>query len=141
MVGVLLAYLFPWAGVKEMITSGCLAACELIGLQVVRLSPATFVLGGMPLRIDTGCSMVDVYLGSLPLLWCAGRSWLWNGGVAASFFLLLMPLNIVRLVAGFWAISYGASWFWAHEVVAGFVYYAIFESLCQWRQVHDTYRK
>ncbi len=137
-VGVLIAYILPWLGVKELITSACLWACDLFSVAAIPLSSTSFALKGIAFEINTGCTMWDVALGAIALLWCRERTWLWNSAMILVFTAGLMLLNIARLTLGFVAFEKGVSWFWSHEVVAGIVYWTILETLCEWRLYHDT---
>ena len=130
-LGAVLAHLLPWNGLRAGITTACVALSHAMGMEVTRLSADTFSLPGWPMRIATSCTMIDVYLAALPLLWSARRGWLGNLRLFVTFFAGLMAFNVVRLVAGFWLFTHGLSWLLAHEVFAGFVLFAVFEWICR----------
>ncbi|MCA9780244.1 MAG: hypothetical protein KC800_26140 [Candidatus Eremiobacteraeota bacterium] len=130
-LGVLLAYLLPWSGLKAWTAGACVSLCRFLGLPAVRASETSMFLGDQCFENSTACTMIDVYLGALGLLWMASRSVRENLELAAFFFLGLTALNLARLTAGFWLLENGVSWLIGHEVLAGLTYFLIFEWICR----------
>lgn len=97
-------------------------------MQAQFLPPSSLGFPGWNIHIATSCTMIDVYLGALPLLWTGA----WGRDLRRFllFFLGLMTLNVARLVAGFWLVHQGVSWELGHEVVAGVVFYLVLEWVC-----------
>lgn len=129
LLGVVVAHSLPWNSLREATTAACVTCSRWVGLDAVRLTPTGFALSGWPLSVDVACTMIDVYLAALPLLYSKGETAWGNARPAICFFVGLMVLNITRLVAGFWLYEHGVSWLIAHEIFAGFVYFAIFQYL------------
>jgi hypothetical protein len=130
-LGAVVAHLLPWDGLRYATTSACVALSQAVGLHVVRLSATTFSLPGWPMEIRTSCTMIDLYLAAIPLLWVMGEGVRANLARALRFFAGLMALNLARLVAGFWLFARGMPWVLAHEVFAGVVMFGILEWICR----------
>lgn len=130
--GVLLAYLIRWPRVCSWTASAVVAVSKAIGMPIHRVGETQFYLGQEAFYVAIGCTMFDVFLASVPLLWTRGCTLVYHFALIFAAFWGIFALNILRLELGFWLYLHGWSWQLSHEIMAAFFYYAIFEWHC-WR--------
>lgn len=124
---VLLVNVLPFGWLQEGVAAACVALCGLVGLEVVRLSSDVIALPGWPMEIAVACTMIDYYVGFGVFVWPGPKRWRPFLRLMVVFFPLLMGLNLVRLLFGFWLFTEGVTWPIAHEVVMGLVYFGLTE--------------
>ena len=129
---VLLTYCFPWQWLRFVTSAAVLRISASLGMATARVSFDTIRIQGQLFRVVIACTFVDVFMGSVPLLWDVRKSLSGNGarllGVAVIFF----ALNLVRLEIAQVLYFRGVSWTLADEVLGGFAYFAVW--LFLWRQ-------
>ena len=87
---------------------------------------------GQLFRVEIACTFVDVFMGSIPLLWDVGKSVLRNALRLLAVAVIFFALNVVRLEIAQVLYSRGVSWTLADGVLGGFAYFAVW--LFLWRQ-------
>lgn len=140
-VFVALCYLLDWTWLRALTESTLLQLSVWLGVPMRPIGAGLVGLDGLRIEFVVACTMVDAFFGAIPLLWRTGRGFthsytdlvrsiredLWpNLLLLAAVFLGVFALNIFRLELGFVAFHRGVPWWLAHEVVAGFAYFALF---------------
>jgi len=124
-VFVALCYLLQWWWLRMATTTALLDLSGWLGVPMRRLGPDVVTLDGLAIQFIIPCTMVDAFFGAIPLLWRRSAGWL-NLPRLAVVFGGIFALNLIRLEVGFVALHRGVPWWLAHEVVAGFAYFAVF---------------
>lgn len=128
-----LAHQFQWNWLRFVTSEAILRLSSSMGLSTIRISFDTIRVEGELFQFVTACTFVDVFLGSVPLIWKLGesvtRNMYWVIGAA----LVLFAFNVARLEVGQILYCRGAlSYVWADDVVGGIAYFVVFYVL--WRQ-------
>jgi len=118
-------------GVRFLTSECVLRISASLGLAASRVSFDTILVGGQAFQFVIACTFVDVFMGSIPLLWDLKKSVLRNilGLIATAT--VLFGFNVVRLVVAQALYYRGVSWTVADEVLGGLAYFAIW--LAIWR--------
>jgi exosortase/archaeosortase len=95
-----------------------------------RVSFDTILLGGQAFQFVIACTFVDVFMGSIPLLWDLKKSVLRNILWLIATAAVLFGFNVVRLEVAQVLYYRGVSWTMADEV-RGVAYFAVW--LAIWR--------
>ena len=127
LLGVFVAQSLPWVWVKSFTTATAVALSQALGLQVQQVAFNLMRFPDHLVKVTVPCTMLDYLFGAAPILWCVRRSLYGNLRLLALLALLLIPLNQIRLVAGFWLYAQGITWMWAHETITALAYFAITE--------------
>ena len=126
------AHLFQWTWLRFVTSEAILRISLFLGMTAERVSSDTINFHGQLVEFVTACTFVDVYYGSIPLLWNLKKTFLrnvsWLVVVAAIFF----ALNVVRLEIGQILFAHGLSWMLADNLPGGVAYFAAW--LLIWRQ-------
>jgi exosortase/archaeosortase family protein len=122
---VVLCFAFPWHFWRAAITAAVIAGLHDPLNPAVPLDFDTFNYGSVTFQIGTSCVALDVFFGSIPLLWQRQRPLGRNLVFFALYFLVLSIINLVRLILTFRLNATGVSWFLAHDVISGFFYFGI----------------
>ena len=127
------AHQFTWGWLRFVTSEVILRISTALGLTAVRISHDTILMRGELFCFVIACTFIDVFLGSIPLLWDLEKSLLNNilGLIAAAA--VLFCFNVVRLEIGQILYLRGVSWTLAHEVMGGFAYLAVW--LVLWRNM------
>ncbi len=126
-MALLLVNVLPFGWLQEAVAAACVALSALVGLDVTQLSPYVILLSGWPVEIAVACTMIDYYFGFAVFAWSGSRGLWGNVRLLAGFFPILMAINLIRLIFGFWLFSEGIAWPIAHEVVMACVYFGLTE--------------
>jgi hypothetical protein len=120
-----LCYLSEWRAWRALVTGAVLAILHRTGAPALPLSFDTFVFHGTIFQVAISCTALDVFFGSIPLLWQERRPASRNLLFLAEYFLCLSAINLARLVLGFLLYSHGVSWLLGHEMMSGVFYFAV----------------
>ena len=90
-----------------------------------RIGPDTITMAGMRIQFVVACTMIDAFLGAVPLLWTTSLGLPRNLARLSAVFIAVCWVNLFRLEAGF-VMQYGAPWWLAHECVSGITYFCLF---------------
>jgi len=132
-VFVWVAHLFQWNWFRFVTSESVLTLSTLLGMSASRITFDTIRVHGETYQFVTACTFVDVFMGSVPLIWRIGDSILKNMARVIMAAPLLFAFNLARLEMGQVLYSTGAlSYIWADDVVGGFAYFAVFYAL--WSQ-------
>ena len=89
-VFVLLTYQLPWQWLRFVTSAAVLRICASLGMPTARVSFDALRIHGQLFRVVIACTFVDVFMGSIPLLWDVRKSLLRNAlrvlADAVSFF-------------------------------------------------------
>ena len=124
-VFVALCYVFQWWWLRIATTTALVNLSAFLGVPMLRTGPDVVTLDGLAIQFILPCTMVDAFFGAIPLLWRRAAGWR-NVPRLAVVFAGVSALNLFRLELGFVALHRGIPWWLAHEVVAGFAYFAVF---------------
>ncbi len=124
-LAVVLCYCFRWDTLRFLTSEANLRLDLLFGIHLERLAPHAVQWRGVVYRYDIACAFIDVFFGSMPLLWNLRRS-LWSNIL---FFLLLglalFAFNVFRLSFSDLLFAWGLSWNLAHNAVSGVAYFVV----------------
>jgi exosortase/archaeosortase len=129
---VLLTYQFPWQWLRFVTSVAVLRISASLGMATARVSFDTIRIQGQLFRVGIACTFVDVFMGSIPLLWEVRKSLLRNASRLLAVAVIFFGLNLVRLEIAQVLYFRGAPWMLADEVLGGFAYFAVWFFL--WRQ-------
>jgi hypothetical protein len=124
-IAVAICYGFRWEVLRYLTSEANLRLDLLAGLHLQRLSLDTVQWRGSTYRYENACTFVDVWFGSIPLLWNLRRSVAANLGFFARLALAMFVFNVLRLSLSDVLFSTGLNWDLAHNVVSGIAYFAI----------------
>jgi hypothetical protein len=125
-VFVLLCHAYSWHAWRALVATALLALLARAGAPAFPLSFDTFRFHDHLFQVAVSCTALDVFFGSIPLLWEGRCSPARNLRFLAAYFVVLSAINLARLVLGFLLYGVGASWFLAHELPSGVFYFAVF---------------
>ena len=129
---VLLSYQFPWQWLRFVTSVAVLRISASLGMATARVSFDTIRIHGQLFRVEIACTFVDVFMGSIPLLWDVGKSLLQNASRLLAVAVIFFALNLVRLEIAQVLYARGVPWTLADGVLGGFAYFAVW--LFVWRQ-------
>lgn len=121
-----LCYLHDWPGLRAATTAILVQVSEVLHVPMHWLDWDSVELGGLHIQFVIACTMLDAFFGAIPLLWRTSAGLARNFVRLSVVFLAVCLLNILRLEAGFVALSAGVPWWLAHECVAGVAYFCLF---------------
>ena len=129
---VLLTYCFPWQWLRFVTSAAILRISASLGMATARVSFDTIRIQGQLFRVVIACTFVDVFMGSIPLLWDVSKSLCRNGARLLAVAVIFFAVNLVRLEIAQVLYCRGVSWTLADQVLGGFAYFAVW--LFLWRQ-------
>jgi exosortase/archaeosortase len=129
---VLLTYQFPWEWLRFGTSAAVLRISASLGMATARVSFDTIRIQGQLFRVVIACTFVDVFMGSIPLLWDVRKSLLRNALRLLAVAVIFFGLNLVRLAIAQVLYFRGVPWTLTDEVLGGFAYFAVW--LFVWRQ-------
>jgi hypothetical protein len=136
LVFVTITHQLRWEWLRFLTSEAILRMSPWFGIAIERVSFDTILARGTFFRFVVACTFVDVFMGSVPLLWNLSRSLLrnlcWLVGVAA----ILFSFNLVRLEIGQILYARGVSWTFADEVLGGFAYFSVWIVIWRLRSWH-----
>src|SRR5581483_6514422 len=97
----------------------------LFGIALQRVSYDTVFWKGTYYQYQNACTFVDVWCGSIPLLWSLRQTWARNVAFLLWYTAALLIFNVVRLTVSDVLFSWGIPWAVAHEVLGGVAYFAV----------------
>ena len=123
---VVLCYSFEWSAWRSFVCGMFVAFSQAVGASVVQTSPTSFTYSGQAYTFVIACTALDVWFGSVPLLWEVGRGLRGNAWRLAQYSAGLFAANLVRLEIGFLLFERNVSWALAHEAMGGVFYFGCF---------------
>lgn len=133
---VAFAYCFRWDFLRSWTLEANAALDRLAGVNLLRISKDMVVWHGIPFRYENACTFVDVWFGSLPLLWTTRRGFWYNLLFVSLYTPVLFAFNIFRLSLSDVLFAHGFSWNLAHNVLSGVAYFLVWIWL--WGEVRDN---
>jgi hypothetical protein len=138
---VIVCYKFDWRLLRSLTCECILRLSVWLGLGMRRISFDAVQWSDMQFQFSLSCTQVDVFCGSLPLLWNLAAP-IWKNVVkSAAFFVCLFAFNIVRLEVGYVLYALGIPWIVAHDFIAGVGLFLIFLWLMRQRRGSSTPRE
>jgi len=122
---VVASHALRWEWLRFLTSEAILRLSALLSMDTARLSFDTIRVQETQVKFVVACTFVDVFLGSLPLLWDLRRSLLRNCsrlGVAGA---ILFTFNVLRLEIAQVLYAHGASWEVADGVLGGIAYFLV----------------
>lgn len=129
---VTLTHQFRWGWLRFLTSEAILRISAFLGMPALRTSLDTIYLNGQLNQFVTACTFIDVYAGSMPLLWSLQNSLLRNVSKLIAVGAIFFAFNILRLEIAQILYPRGVPWILADEVLGGFAYFAVW--LFIWRQ-------
>jgi hypothetical protein len=119
------AYQVPWEWLRFLTSECVLRLSASLGMAGSRLSFDTILVGGQAFQFVIACTFVDVFMGSIPLLWDLRKSVLKNILWLVATATVLFGFNVLRLEVAQVLYYRGVSWTVADEVLGGVAYFAV----------------
>ena len=116
---VVLCYSLPWEGLRAATNTTLVLVSEWLGVPAQRVSFDILEIAGARFQQAVGCTFLDYFFASIPLLWDRSASLTRNARTVALMFVGLFAFNVVRLEIGLVSYYHGVPWWLGHEVVAG----------------------
>jgi hypothetical protein len=129
---VFLSYRVKWEFLRYSTSELNLRLDSLIGIFLERVSNDTLLWHGVLYRYQNACIFVDVWCGSIPLLWKLNGSNAENIRCLSLFSLSLFGFNVVRLTLSDCLYSVGLPWLWSHGILVGITYFLVWTWI--WRR-------
>jgi exosortase/archaeosortase len=127
------AHQLNWIWLRFFTSQAILHLSSLLGMTTRRISFDTIRVQGAPFQFVVACTFVDVFAGSIPLLWDLGKSVprniFWLLAAAA----ILFCFNVLRLELAQILYVHGVSWTLADGVVGGFAYFSVALAILRFR--------
>jgi hypothetical protein len=120
-----------WQWLRLATSEAILRLSALLDMDTARLSYDTIRVQGTEVEFVVSCTFVDVFFGSLPLLWDLRRSLLRNASRLVAAGAILFAFNVLRLEIAQLVYVRGASWQVADGVLGGIAYFCVW--LAIWR--------
>jgi hypothetical protein len=140
---VVLSHSLPWNALR-LATSECvLRLSEWLGMAAARVSFDTLRINGQLFEYVTSCTFVDVFMGSIPLLWNRLHGVGRNAAVVLLCAVLLFGLNVIRLELAQWLFAQGYSWVASDQLLGGVCYFLVWLALWRtrsWQVFEDPLR-
>jgi hypothetical protein len=96
-LAVALSYFFRWEFLRFLTSEANLRLDLLAGIHLQRISADAVMWKGVLYGYENPCTFVDVWFGSLPLLWSVRRSVARNLGFMAVVAVGMFAFNVFRL--------------------------------------------
>jgi exosortase/archaeosortase len=130
---VVVSHELRWQWLRFVTSEVVLRLSATLGMDTARLSFDTIRVQETPFRFVVSCTFIDVFLGSLPLLWDLRRSLLRNCARLVVAGTILFAFNIIRLEIAQVLYARGASWEVADGVLGGIAYFLVWVVIWQLR--------
>lgn len=124
-LAVAVSYFFRWELLRFWTSEANLRLDLLAGIHLQRISPDAVMWKGVLYRYENACTFVDVWFGSIPLLWSLHRSVARNIAFAAVLAAGMFCFNVFRLSVSDVLFAAGLSWNLAHNAVSGISYFMV----------------
>jgi hypothetical protein len=124
-LAVAFSYLFRWQLLRFLTSEANLRLDLLAGIHLQRISADTVMWKGVLYRYVNACTFVDVWFGSVPLLWSLRRSLARNMLMMGGFALAMFCFNVFRLSLSDVLFAAGVPWDLAHNVISGISYFVV----------------
>jgi len=124
-VFVAACYQVSWQWLRFLTSECVLRISALLGMATERVSFDTIHVGNQAFQFVIACTFVDVFMGSIPLLWNLKKSVPRNIVWLIATAMVLFGFNVVRLEVAQVLYYRGVSWVFADEVLGGTAYFAV----------------
>jgi hypothetical protein len=124
-IALLVCYSLQWNWLRALTAEWNVRLDTVAGMHFQWLSFDTVVWHGRVFHYTIACTFADVWCASLPLVWDTRRRVLHNLVWIAAFTPALFAYNVFRLSLSDVIFSLGVPWVWAHDVLSGFAYLAV----------------
>ncbi|MBV9480695.1 MAG: hypothetical protein JO249_08070 [Acidobacteria bacterium] len=137
-LAVAVSYLFRWESLRFLSSEANLRLDLLAGIHLQRISNDTVMWKGVLYRYENPCTFVDVWFGSVPLLWNLACPVIWNIGFMAIVAMGMFCFNALRLSVSDILFAAQVPWNLAHNVISGLSYFLVWVWI--WTRLNDSYR-
>lgn len=124
-LSVLFCYCFEWDWLEWLTAESLIRIATVCGVGAKRLAWDVIEWQGTPIQFTTACTFVDVFFGAVAIVWSSRCRFIKNIGHVAALAVGLFCFNLLRLTVGFLLYTRGIPWVIAHDVLAGFSYFAV----------------
>ena len=135
-LAVAISYCFRWEFLRFLTSEANLRLDQLGGVHLQRISFDTVTWNGALYQYQNACTFVDVWFGSIPLLWNLRKNWAYNVLFALAVAAGMFFFNVFRLSVSDVLFAAGLSWNLAHNVVSGLSYFAVW--IWIWKRLRAT---
>ncbi len=128
-LSVFVCYQFSWTSLRYVTSEAALLTAKLFGLAAYRTGYNSIVVGSDHIHFTISCTFVDLYFGSLPLLWRTSFRPFEYFRLIMVFAAVLFGLNQVRIAITYLAFRCGMGWLMADILFGGLLYFAVWQWL------------
>jgi hypothetical protein len=132
-LAVAVSYCFHWEFLRFLTSEANLRLDLLAGIHLQRVSADAVLWKGVLYRYENPCTFVDVWFGSIPLLWNLRRSLTRNLAFMAAVAAAMFCFNVFRLSVSDVLFAAGLPWNIAHNVISGISYFVVWVWI--WRRL------
>ena len=133
---VAFSYCFRWEFLRSWTAQANMLLDRWAGVYLLRISTDAVVWHGMIFRYENACTFVDVWLGSIPLLWNTRRGFGQNLRFLSLYTPVLFAFNVFRLSISDILFAHGVPWNIAHNVLSGVAYFVVW--IWVWGRLRDA---
>ena len=130
---VILVHQFQWTGLRFATSEAILRMSARLGMGTARLSSDTIRVQAEFFQFVTACTFIDVFVGSIPLLWDLKQSLVRNFCRLTAAAVLLCGFNLLRLELGQILHAHHVPWTLAEDVLGGAAYFVVWIVLWRFR--------
>lgn len=130
-LAVAFSYCFRWEFLRFLTSEANLRMDLLFGIHLHRISPDVVMWRGILYRYENACTFVDVWFGSIALLWNLRRSIIHNISFLVAVAMGMFCFNVFRLSVSDVLFAAGLPWDWAHNVISGISYFVVWIWICK----------
>ena len=124
-LAVAFSYCFRWEFLRFLTSEANLRLDLLAGIHLQRIAADAVMWKGLPYRYENPCTFIDVWFGSIPLLWNLRRSAARNLSFIAAVAVGMFCFNVFRLSVSDVLFATGLPWNLAHNVISGLSYFLV----------------
>lgn len=135
-LAVAISLCFRWEFLRFLTSEANLRVDLLAGIHLQRISFDTVMWRSILYRYENSCTFIDVFFGSIPLLWSFRRSYLQNTSFLLAVAVGMFCFNVMRLSVSDVLFAAGLSWNLAHNVISGISYFVVW--LWIWKQLQKA---
>lgn len=125
------AHQAQWQWLRFATSEAVLRMCGLLNIQGIRISFDVIELRGQQFQYLISCTFVDVFFGSIPLIWNVTTSVIRNAILVVVAGVVLSLFNAIRLEIAVLLYLHGIAWVFADGCWGGISYFIVW--LVIWR--------
>jgi hypothetical protein len=124
-IGILTGLVLDFTTLRLLNSAAITQVLGLLNTPYQTLDSLSFEVKGLGIFIDTSCTSIAAFLGSIALFWRS--DWKVFNGLVRTFFIFFIfeAINVLRIAIGLFFFNLGYSWEITHTIPSGFFYFAL----------------